>query len=191
MTSRSLVLGLILILLVVFVFPPAFVRGSNVLIVPTPYGTIQAALAVAQPGDTIRVLQSYTAAGEVFPVTVTQFDGITITGDTDSNGNPLTTVDIANGVGTHNGFNIDRDNVIIQNLKIIDSGRLNDIPAVINAGIINPPSGHDQIRGSGLQINNVNINMLATGGFHATLGLQLFENNFVVNGVTIRGATQW
>ena len=179
-------------MLLVFLFPPAYIRGSSVLTVPTTFSTIQAALAVAQPGDTVRILQSYTSAGETFPVQLTTSDGVTITGETDTNGNPLTTVNIAQGTGIHTGFDIVKDNVIIQNLNIVDSsGSLNDISAVINAGTQSPPPGHDQYRGSGLQLNNVNIDMRAGSGFHASLGLQLFENNFVVDRVTIRGATQW
>jgi len=208
--SRHFYASIILALLVVAAFPILRVTSASTTLTVCPsdcsYKRIQDALNNANPGDTVHVLSSYTSVGETFPIVWTP-GSVTLTGDTDSNGNPITVIDLVVGTPTSDCINqfgvsgtcfygivIYSDNDIVENLKFIDSntGTSNDVHAVIN-GATNLPPPHDQYRGTGLQIINVNVDLRggAGGAFHGILGFQLFENNLLINGAKIYGVNLW
>ena len=197
---RKLSILPILLLLIVLAIPPVFVKGSIITVCPTgcSFTTIKDAFNAANTGDTINIKSTYNSikAGESFGVALIVPDSVTITGDTNANGQPTTTIDLAPGEGSsiclnrHDGFVITSYNDVVENLNFIDSSGASNICRVIAQGPPVPPhsGAGTAVRGTGLEISNVNIDMRGPAGDHAQNDVWALGNSDTIQNSVLQGA---
>jgi len=183
---KILLFALLIMLIIPTILPLA--KAATLTVGPGgQYTKIQDAIDAAQDFDTVTILDSYNSitAGETFPVTVTIPHDITITGEVDANGIPLTTIDIAPPTSSpHDGFIIVTDRVTFSNLNIIDSSNnVEDISRTIALGSF--VNDHND----GFQIRNVVIDLTGPNGWHGVNALDLIASNVIIDNNTIIGAT--
>lgn len=172
-----------LILAALLIPAPPSVGAATLTVCPTcQFTTIEAAINAASFGDTVQVLSSYTSSGESFPITTELTPGgITITGEVDANGQPITVVDVARNPLQPDGFIIVRDGFKIRNLKILGTSG-GQIQRVIAAADF----------ATGLHLNSLEISNVVvdfSGSWNAFNGLDLIANNVLIDRTTITGIT--
>jgi len=145
--------------------------------------TIQAAInffANSSGPNTVLVRSTYNAvtAGEVFPVfTLPVVNDLTITGETDGSGNPISTIIITPNAGQPDGLIINTPNSTVSNLRFVPAN------ANLLFRVIAAADRISHFHVNGLAIQNVVIDW--TGG-NATNGVSLIADNVTIQNSTFR-----